>query len=1020
MSDTSLSVRDNPDRYANPFPGLRPFNEKESDLFFGREEPSRSVLQSLKSNSFVAVTGASGSGKSSLIYCGVVPLLQEEGSDAWHVVGIRPGANPLHNLVSAMSHAFRVDFDHQDAERLEEGQSGAVSMFREKKLTGKPVVIIIDQFEEIFRFTSDDDDQHSAERVRFIEFIFEAISASDLKVRVLLTMRSDFIGECSAYQDLTALINRSNYLIPQMTREDFRRAIEGPVHLRGVQIEDGLVEQLLDEVGENTDQLPVLQHALMRTWDYWLLQKDPEKPISTGDYEAIGRMDKALSDHANEAYDELDERQRGICESMFKTLTDKGGDNRGVRRPTLVSRVAEIAQCSAGEVIEVAGVFRSSGRTFITPYQPVEVTPGTVIDISHESLMRIWDRLRFWVDEEAASVQMYRRLSEAARMFQEGKTGLWRPPDLQLALNWREKQKPTLAWAMQYDPAFERAMVYLETSDREYRKEEENKIRLQRRRLRVTRIFALVLGFIAIIALGLFLWTRDLRIDEERQRELAEQKSAEAERQRQAAEESAENARLQQRIAEEASRQEEQQRKEAEAASRLAEQRRIEAEENLQMALEQERIARENLELANEREREANEQRRQAEEARKEAFTRRMLSIAKSMAVKSQQIDDDPDLKGLLAYQAFLFNNEYGGPLHDVDIYSGLYEANKTLRGEKYNVYAGHNQTVRSIRFASQDDRFYSAGSDGQILRWSLSDTGKSYETLYNRSMVIEALALGQNDRWLAAGTDGQGILLFDLDSGQEEPRVMNGHNGIIRDVEIHSEGEVVYSIGLDQTIMAWRTGGGSPSVLARSGNRYSDIAVSPDGRYLAASDRSGTIHIYPANGSGDTLHLEGHVINPVFSLDFSEDGQYLAAGDMGGNVRLYRTGTWEEEARLRGNDARVKEVRFSPDSKYLASTGYDGRVLMWKMADLNSSPIVMEDNRGFVFTVDFSPDSRYLVSGSSEASRLVARPVRADLLVDKICSLLGRNFTREEWEIYVGPDITYRETCPTNENENQ
>jgi hypothetical protein len=154
--------------------------------------------------------------------------------------------------------------------------------------------------------------------------IYSACTDGSDTVSVVLTMRSDFIGECSVYQNLTALINRSNYLIPQLTSDDFRKAIEGPVGVGGAIIDIALVEQLLDEVGDNTDQLPVLQHSLMRTWDYWMMQNDPEKPISAGDYEAIGRMEKALSDHANEAYEELDENQRIICEICLKPSQKRG------------------------------------------------------------------------------------------------------------------------------------------------------------------------------------------------------------------------------------------------------------------------------------------------------------------------------------------------------------------------------------------------------------------------------------------------------------------------------------------------------------------------------------------------------------------------------------------------------------------------------------------------------------------------------------------------------------------------
>ncbi len=1015
MSSDSYETK--PDRSLNPFPGLRPFTREESSLFFGREGQSRSVLDHLVQNRFVAVVGASGSGKSSLIYCGVVPgLLNGPNGGSWTVITARPGSNPLNSLRAA----FEAEIT---------GMSGSEDLYSHESLRGwldsrvsdrGKILLIIDQFEELFRFSSfQSDSSRHRETEHFISLLVSAVKNNTSGISLVITMRSDFIGDCSAYQDLTSLINQSNYLIPQMTREDFRKAIVSPVELDGTRVDERLVNQLLDEIGNNTDQLPVLQHAMMRTWDYWKLQDNREKPITVGDYEAIGRMAKALSDHADEAFDELNEDQRTICESMFKTLTEKGGDNRGVRRPTSIRKIAEIARCTPEEIIEVADHFRSRGRTFLTPYQPVVLNEETVIDISHEALMRIWDRLRLWVDEEDASVQMYNRLSEAAALYQDGRTSLWRPPDLQLALNWKEKQRPTLTWAVQYNPAFERAIVYLETSDSEFRKEEENKIRLQRRRLRVTRTFALILGGIAIVGMGLFLWTRVLKKTAEaetaravRSQELALQQQAIAEQKTIEAEDAAELARQQQVLAEEASALAESRRLDAERSSDLAEKRRLEAEANLEEAKRQEKLANDNAV-------EANMQREKAELASEEAYQRRMLAIAKSMAVKSLQIDNDPDLKGLLAYQAYLLNEEYGGLHHDVDIYSGLYAARKALLGEQYNVYEGHTQTVRAVAFKPGSDHFFSAGSDGQILEWSISDTSKTYTTISNEPRVIEALSVSRDGKLMACGTDGNGIMIFDLGKPGQAPLALSGHQNIIRDVEFLPGSDDLFSIGTDRQILRWRYPFALPELFVTSANRYTDLAVSDDGRQLAASDRSGSVSVYRVADTANVVVLPGNSSNPVLSLDFTPDGRYLVSGDMKGNVKLYSTADWQLAYTLRGNKARINAVKTSPDNKYLASTGYDGKVLVWELADLNNSPLILEDNAGFVFSVTFSPDSRYMVSGSQDANRLILRPVRADMLVDGICRMLHRNLTQDEWNIYVGEDINYITTCPQLNSEN-
>ena len=1014
MSDKTSQTGD----LFNPFPGLRPFTREEAHLFFGREGQSKSVLHSLEANNFVAVIGASGSGKSSLIYCGVIPELISQSGKRWSAISTRPGNDPIANLVHSVGALFPGKVHDNDAARLLSGELTIDAWIGNIVPKGESLLLVIDQFEEIFRYKKTNLSAEGAKEIEtFVDLIHSACSSAKNSISVVLTMRSDFIGECSVFQELTDLINRSNYLIPQMTREDFRKAIEGPVKIGGAGIDSALVEQLLDEVGDNTDQLPVLQHALMRTWDYWMLQNDPEKPISVGDYEAIGRMEKALSDHANEAYDELDENQRLICENIFKAITEKGGDNRGVRRPARISRVAEISRSDAVDIIAIAEVFRIKGRTFLTPYQPAKMTEETVIDISHESLMRIWDRLRLWVDEEANSVQMYKKLSDASELYQKGTTGLWRPPDLQLALNWREKQQPTATWAVQYNPAFERAMVYLDTSEAEFKKEEENKIRLQRRRLRVTRIFSLILGGIAVIAMGLFLYSQSLQTKAEAATaravaasELAEKNAAEA---RQSAEEAikeqkraeaerlrADSARILADI----------QRQRAIEASDLAESRRIQSDANARRAQLEEARAIANADTALMRQREA-------EIAREEAFQRRMLSIAKSMAVKSLQIDkdDDADLKALLAYQAYRFNIQYGGPMHEADIYAGLYAARKALLGDNYNVYAGHSQAIKSIVFKAESEEFFSAGSDGQILLRSLADTSKSFTVFARRDVLFQDLAISPDGKVLAAGTNTDGILLYAI-TGSTEPIVLYGHEGWIKDLEFSGDPDFLYSIGIDKQILQWSITAKTPRVLASSESRYNDLALSPDGKRLAACNRSGNILLIHLDDPARIDTIKGSALNPVFSLDYSADGKYLAAGDQRGNVRIIETSTRNQVTSLRGSSARIESVKFSPGGNYLASSSFDGNVLMWDMKDLTSSPIVMEDNRGFVLTVGFSQDEQNILSGSNT---LVSRPVSASSLTDGFCGMISRNFTREEWEIYVGADITYLETCPKFVTEN-
>ena len=229
---------------------------------------------------------------------------------------------------------------------------------------------------------------------------------------------------------------------------------------------------------------------------------DPGRPVSIADYESVGKLSSAMSDHANEIFESLSARGKRICEVMFKAITEKSQDNRGLRNPMSVSTIKYIAGCSGDEMFEVIDKFRHSSASFISPLPDIILTDDSIIDLSQETLIKLWDRSKDWVEEEAASANMYLRLSEASAMYQQGKTGLWKLPDLQMAINWREQFKPTLAWAERYNPAFERAMVYLRTSEKKYIEEEANKLRLQKKRVRKIRIIASGLAIVALISIG--------------------------------------------------------------------------------------------------------------------------------------------------------------------------------------------------------------------------------------------------------------------------------------------------------------------------------------------------------------------------------------------------------------------------------------------------------------------------------------------------------------------------------------
>jgi energy-coupling factor transporter ATP-binding protein EcfA2 len=461
----------------SPFVGLRPFESEESLLFFGRREQAIELLQRLHATRFLAVVGSSGCGKSSLVRAGLVPKLKAgflvEERDIWRNATMKPGEAPLENMVVSLLEAVAVEASKANINELvgaihDEGARAIVAYLQEA-LDGEDanLLLLVDQFEELFRFALRDDDaakRNDAEE--FVALLLELAAQRELPIFVVLTMRSDFIGDCDNFFGLPEAMNRSQYLVPRLTRRQRQEAIEGPIRLFGANITQRLLDRVLNDAGDRSDQLPVMQHALMRTWEDW--QRAGGGAIDLSHYENVGTIKEALSRDAERALAGLSDDEVRITERMFQALTDTDARGRRIRRPARLSEIEAITGAARPTIMTIIDRFRGQRRNFVNLYED-KLSGDVTIDISHESLIRQWTRLGGWVTVEADSRKTYLRVVDAAALYKEGRTKLWRNPQLAYALDWRERTQPTPAWAARYNEDFGAAMSFLDKSRRRHR-----------------------------------------------------------------------------------------------------------------------------------------------------------------------------------------------------------------------------------------------------------------------------------------------------------------------------------------------------------------------------------------------------------------------------------------------------------------------------------------------------------------------------------------------------------------------
>ena len=1045
----------------NPFPGLRPFKIEESHLFFGREGQSDEVLLKLSKSRFVGVIGPSGSGKSSFIYCGVLPILYggflTDASPNWEVIVTRPGSSPIDNLSESLLKTAK-DYNLADTEDkkikrtivstlLRSSSLGLVEAIQQSRRSADiNYLILVDQFEELFRFKDGTDPNSVNESLAFINLLMEAVNYEDSPIYVAITMRSDFIGECAQFPELTRKINDSHYLIPQMTREQKRRAIEGPVAVGQATIAPRLVQQLLNDLGDNPDQLPILQHALMRTWSYWAKYKDYEgEVLDLKHYEAIGTMSEALSMHANEAYDELDEDQQRICEILFKAITEKRGENFGIRRPTRLNEIASICDASEADVIAVIDKFREPGRSLLTPAAGTALSSRSMIDISHESLMRIWVRLKNWVDDESDAVQMYLRLAEAASMYQVGKAGLWRPPDLQLALNWQAKHKPTLVWGQRYNPAFERTIIFLEYSKKEFDTEQRIKELEQKRKLRTARITAIVFGILAMLALVALVYAFiQAGIATAKEKE-ARDNFQEAKKQEALAKENEKTAIKEKEKADEEKRKADLAKEEALKARDQANAATKQALVNLDRATKAEKDATLQRNEAIAARDEANVQKNAAVAAKALADRRRYLSIAKSMALKSKEVND-PVQQALLAQQAYNFNKQHDGYAFDNDIYNGLYAALDKYDHPLTRSLDGHTKAARAVVTNERTNTIYSGGSDGKVYQWKQGSDGLWKGNLLKEfvapapsplgvSYQIYSLDVSPDGNLLALGglypqdRDANYAMLIDISKPNAEPKKINGFVSDIENIAFTPDGKGFFARSNSGRSIMYSDLTSAKEVIATK-EKITSIDLSADGNKLAGVSEEGNLIIWDVKKSfaPTTIKILSGSENDILALSFNPAGNEVVIGDQNGIVRIINISLGSARRVLTGHTSMIEQIKFSHSGDFMATASKDKTVRLWNMKMLKEQPQVLSNN-DWVWSMSFSPDDEQLLAGVHSTTENVTRnvegvntptkdfaihayPTKLTTMASELCGYAKRNMTKDEWELFVADDLDREKTC--------
>jgi energy-coupling factor transporter ATP-binding protein EcfA2 len=521
-----------------PYTGLRSFTEEESIYFKGRDLQVDQITSLLEQNKFLMVTGASGEGKSSLIYAGLIPNARAGFFKAkytnWIVADFRPERSPIHNMAEALAETFSTKISTVETE-LRRGFSSLIDLYinsdfyidetdiqwqklgepekKDRKRKAANLMIIVDQFEEFFtnpeNFYNEAPSQDSQIVVNLILETARIAIKRNIPVYVICTMRSDYIGQCSAFRGLPEYIGFSQFFVPRLKRKDLKQVIEEPANLSGNRISQRLIERLVYDIAEGVDQLPILQHALSQIW---LVADHGRREMDLVHYAMVGGMpaselpdeeqsefrewfdalpkvrqkyyqetglNKVIEIHASGLYENAWENYNAkhpdrpitqkdakrIIALTFSCLT-KIDNSRAVRNRMSLGEITGIINSPTftPEVIsEVLSIYREEGNSFIRPFKTEDtathkISADTVLDITHESLIRNWNKLNTWANQEFEFYSTYLDFKKQLDRWKNSK----KSSDFLLPIgpltyfeNWYNRCKPNTGWIQRYSEIHE-------------------------------------------------------------------------------------------------------------------------------------------------------------------------------------------------------------------------------------------------------------------------------------------------------------------------------------------------------------------------------------------------------------------------------------------------------------------------------------------------------------------------------------------------------------------------------------
>ncbi|MBW8049251.1 MAG: WD40 repeat domain-containing protein [Cytophagales bacterium] len=930
----------------SPYPGPRSFNEEESLYFKGRDEYLDEITKKLKKHHFLMVTGSSGDGKSSLIFAGLIPharagFLKAEFTN-WVIADFRPKRDPLRNLSHELSDKLGIHDTDKVESKLKHGFSALVDLYKDSPLYKSEIqkskkanlLILADQFEEFF--TNEENYNPNTgvateQAQHMVQLLLETIRVAqkeNLPVYVVCTMRSDFFGNCNAFQALPEMIEQSQKFLGRLSKQHILEAISEPAKLAGIKISERLLQFLMNEITGDvgTDMLPILQHCLYQIYEVSgrgteemdlihyamvggfpkenLPEKDQqrfeqwlkEQPVNLQNAYKNPSLRNVLDIHANRLYDTTHEyynkvsgsdrrlskqKAQHIIKVAFQCLT-KIDENRAVRSLTSLQEIIEMLGYKKNErekVARVLDIFRIQGNTFLRPF--ISKDPAsknlrltTVLDITHEALMRNWTKLEQWAREQHERVIIYRDLCNQLHKWLKNK----KPKELLLsagALNYFERwfnsfEVNPIAWLKRYMDSKEEIEVEkkpMKTAEhyediKEYLRV--SRANINRKKKLVKAVVGVICVLLLIASVGFF-WVMKLKEDI-----------------------------------------------------------KISAKSN-------------------------------------------------EIATKAYRVlDNDPTLSFRLAEQAY---NIYQGKLAK-EVLMASYS-----KVPFYTLLKGHEKQVNRVRFTPDSKYVVSVSKDATIGVWNIKGNElRKHDVRITSWDEHEVVDISHDGKYIIAAQQDYTVSLSETLG--DELILLKGHRGYVNSVYFSPDDKLLLTAAEDTTARLWGINGKELQILIGHNARIRCAKFAPDGLSILTASYDNTVRIWDLKGN-EIKRLEFLNFSRRVNATFSLNGKYIVT--TGADYpRLWNLESGQVTF-LKGHNGGTLYADFSPDGKYIVTGSVDKTAIIWDIQ--GNIKHVLKGHSAWVCKAIFSPDGHTIITISSDGLAILW-----DLQGNRLQTLKGHN----------------------------